>query len=220
MKTNKLEALPPDSQDFIITLCEAHPYKEVVQILALPKPDGLAIHTSVSALCRFYAAHNPKADEARLAEQLGKSLRQRRQSTPCAALTGILAIIENHILLELHRGKAIADLEPLIKLMTRLHRNYLAEEKFNHNRTQSESEADFLKQLRQEADPTPGTAGTTPEPDETFHEIPSNAPVIPQFAPKNEPENSTFPDPEIAPFNLFEDPDPIPTLFRDEWNTI
>ena len=152
MKTNKLEALPGEIKSLIITLCEVHPYKKVVEILARPKPDGLAINTSASALCRFYSAHHPGADDARLAEQLGKSLRIRRQSTPAAALTGILATLENHILLELSRGKAIADLESTIKLMTRVHRNYLAEEKFNHKRGTFHTRADYLKHLELEAD--------------------------------------------------------------------
>ncbi|MGN6386145.1 MAG: hypothetical protein ACTHMT_07885, partial [Verrucomicrobiota bacterium] len=48
--------------------------------------------------------------------------------TPGAALLTILVAVENHILVELSRGKSITDLDPHFKHLTRLHRLHLANE--------------------------------------------------------------------------------------------
>jgi hypothetical protein len=149
MKMNKFEQLSPEDRQRIFALCENHPYEKVVTLLAKPRPEGLALNTSVAALCRFYTVWNPLASQTRLAGQLGKTIRIRRQSTPAAVLTGVLAVLENHLLLELNRGKAILDLEKQINLMTRVHRAYISEETLNHKRGAFNSRADYFKHLEQ-----------------------------------------------------------------------
>ena len=85
MKANKFDQLSPEDQHHIIDLCNHNTYPKVVQILAQPRPEGLALNTSVPALCRFYTSWNPINQQAKLMEQLGKSLRVCRQATPLAA---------------------------------------------------------------------------------------------------------------------------------------
>ena len=125
MKLNKFDSLSHEDKQFIITLCENHTYTEAVKILAQPKPDGLEFQTSPAALCRFYTAHSDLETNAELADQLTRTL---YHGTPGAALLTILAAVENHILVELSRGKSITDLDPHFKHLTRLHRLHLANE--------------------------------------------------------------------------------------------
>jgi hypothetical protein len=125
MKLNKFDSLSTEDKQFIITLCENHTYTEAVKILAQPKPDGLEFQTSPAALCRFYTAHSDLETNAELADQLTKTL---YRGTPGAALLTILAAVENHILVELSRGKSITDLDSHFKHLTRLHRLHLANE--------------------------------------------------------------------------------------------
>jgi hypothetical protein len=125
MKLNKFDSLSHEDKQFIITLCEKHTYTEAVKILAQPKPEGLDFQTSPAALCRFYTAHSQLEINAELADQLTETL---HRATPGAALRTILAAVENHILVELSRGKSITDLDPHFKHLTRLHRLHLANE--------------------------------------------------------------------------------------------
>jgi hypothetical protein len=161
MKLNTFASLSIADQRYIIALCQNNTYSDVVAILARPKPEGLAFHTTVEALCRFYTDFNPLAIEARLAEQLGKTLRIQRQATPGAALTGILAVIENQVLLQLNRGTAPLGLEPTIKLMIRVHRAYIAEEtlyrKCKHweHKTDYFNHEELIEKLADQPDFTP-----------------------------------------------------------------
>jgi hypothetical protein len=125
MKLNKFDSLSHEDKQFIITLCQNHTYTEAVKILAQPKPEGLDFQTSPAALCRFYTAHSELETNAELADQLTKTL---YHGSPGAALLTILAAVENHILVELSRGKSITDLDPHFKHLTRLHRLHLANE--------------------------------------------------------------------------------------------
>src|SRR5436190_7060482 len=145
MKSNKFDHLPPEDQHHIIDLCNQHEYKKVVNILAQPRPDGLAINTSVPALCRFYTSWNPLNQQAKLMEQLGKSLRVCRHATPLASLTGIVAILENNVLKQLSEGKDAVDLEKQINIMTRVHRAFISEETLNHKRGPFDSRSTYFK---------------------------------------------------------------------------
>jgi len=151
MKANKFDQLPPEDQHHIIDLCNKHGYAKVVGILAQPRPDGMALNTSTSALCRFYTQWNPVNQQARLMEQLGKSLRVCRQATPLASLTGVLAILENNVLKQLHDGKAAADLEKEINIMTRVHRAFISEETLNHKRGPFDSRSTYFKHVELQA---------------------------------------------------------------------
>src|SRR4051794_9045819 len=106
MKANKFDQLSPEDQHHIIHLCNHNTYPKVVEMLAKPRPEGLALNTSVSAVCRFYTSWNPINQQAKLMEQLGKSPRVCRQATPLASPTGVLAILENNVLQQLSDGKS------------------------------------------------------------------------------------------------------------------
>ena len=190
MKLNKFDALSTEEQKQVIALCETHTYSEAVQILAQPKPDGLDFRTSPAALCRFYTAHSPLTIEAQLAHQLTKTLATYRNSNPGAALLTILAAVENHILVELSRGKSISDLDPLLKHLIRLHRLHLASEKLALKRQPTEPDFSWLNDPPTEplahpapdADPAPAPNSDTNS--EIFRNNPPKTPVIPQIPPK------------------------------------
>ena len=148
MKTNKFDQLSPEDQHHIIDLCNRNTYPKAVELLAKPRPEGLALNTSVSALCRFFTTWNPINQQAKLMEQLGKSLRVCRQATPVASLTGVLAILENNLLKQLSDGKPAEDLEKQINLMTRVHRAFITEESLNHKRGHFNSRADYFKHIQ------------------------------------------------------------------------
>jgi hypothetical protein len=151
MKANKFDQLSPEDQHHIIDLCNKHGYAKVVGILAQPRPEGMALNTSTSALCRFYTQWNPVNQQARLMEQLGKSLRVCRQATPLASLTGVLAILENNVLKQLQDGRAAADLEKEINIMTRVHRALISEETLNHKRGPFDSRSTYFKHVELQA---------------------------------------------------------------------
>jgi hypothetical protein len=217
MKLNTFASLSIADQRYIIALCQNNTYSDVVAILARPKPEGLAFLTTVEALCRFYTDFNPLAIEARLAEQLGKTLRIQRQATPGAALTGILAVIENQVLLQLNRGTAPLDLEPTIKLMIRVHRAYIAEEtlyrKCKHweHKTDYFNHEELIEQLADQPDFTPIAASdstpstpSTPSTESTDSipctesTTPSNIEPFP--APTTDSHSTSFRnDPSITP---------------------
>jgi hypothetical protein len=174
MKLNKFDSLSHEDKQFIITLCEKHTYTEAVKILAQPKPEGLDFQTSPAALCRFYTAHSELNTNAELAELLTQTL---HRATPGAALLSILAAVENHILVELSRGKSITDLEPHFKHLTRLHRLHLANENLK------------LKQANLTPQPPKPR-----QPDFTRIELPaSQQPSQPTTQPSAEPASDSLP---------------------------
>jgi hypothetical protein len=193
MKLNKFDSLSHEDKQFIITLCENHTYTEAVKILAQPKPDGLDFQTSPAALCRFYTAHSELETNAQLADQLTKTL---YHGTPGAALLTILAAVENHILVELSRGKSITDLDAHFKHLTRLHRLHLANENLKLKQASLASHApktrkpDFTpinEPALGRTGASPVTAGASPavacapKNSDSFRNNPPNPSVIPQF---------------------------------------
>jgi hypothetical protein len=174
MKLNKFDSLSQEDKQFIITLCQNHTYTEAVQILAQPKPEGLDFQTSPAALCRFYTANSELEINAELADQLTKTI---YRGTPGAALLTILAAVENHILVELSRGKSITDLDPHFKHLARLHRLHLANENLK------------LKQANLTPQPPKPR-----QPDFTRIEQPaSQQPSQPTSQPSAEPASSSLP---------------------------
>jgi hypothetical protein len=209
MKLNKFDSLSHEDKQFIITLCENHTYTEAVKILAQPKPEGLDFQTSPAALCRFYTAHSELETNAELADILTQTL---HRATPGAALLSILAAVENHILVELSRGKSITDLDSHFKHLTRLHRLHLANENLKLKQANLAPQPPKPRQpdfTRIEEPSIPPTAQPSAEPassslplsladldllekmlddamknSESFRNNPANPSVIPQISPK------------------------------------
>ena len=75
-KISKLKALPFPDQKVIFRLCETHSYPDVCKIIAQPRtqPDGLAIETNPSALCRFNQAYGWLAGDTQLLQQFADIL--------------------------------------------------------------------------------------------------------------------------------------------------
>jgi hypothetical protein len=209
MKLNKFDSLSHEDKQFIITLCQNHTYTKAVQILAQPKPEGLEFQTSPAALCRFYTAHSDLDTNAELAGILTQTL---HRATPGAALLTILAAVENHILVELSRGKSITDLDPHFKHLTRLHRLHLANENLKLKQANlapqppKTRQPDFTR-IEQPASQQPSQPAAEPASNslplsladldllekmldeamknsESFRNNPPNPSVIPQISPK------------------------------------
>src|SRR5947209_1258634 len=91
------KSLPPEDQKQILDLCANHTYDEVLEILARPRPEGLQLKTSYSALCRFNCSHNADVRQATVLDQAAASLQYLRQRGSGSFRTGILTILESRI---------------------------------------------------------------------------------------------------------------------------
>ena len=56
-KRSKFSSLSPEDQQK--TFSRKHTYEQMVEIIGKPRPEGLALKTSVTALCRFNVHNNP-----------------------------------------------------------------------------------------------------------------------------------------------------------------
>jgi hypothetical protein len=56
------DKLPAPEQNHIIALCQDRTYKQVLAIIGQPRPEGLGIHASESALSRFHARFHAPSD--------------------------------------------------------------------------------------------------------------------------------------------------------------
>src|SRR5688500_4691478 len=126
----KFTALPEDDRHLILKLCSAHPYHEVVDLLRQPRTaGGLNIHTSTSALCRFFTGTNPDPDRALLA-QIAAATTIRHEQHANAFLGAIRATVEARVLEHLRSGRALADMEKDFKFLRTAESLYLADAKF------------------------------------------------------------------------------------------
>src|SRR4051812_49691349 len=94
---SKLRNLSPQDQQYVLDLCQDRRYEDVVPILAQPRPVGLAIKTSVSALCRFYNQVNPLGLRADVTSQLADGLQLRQHLSGAAFDEAILTIVQVHL---------------------------------------------------------------------------------------------------------------------------
>src|SRR5205085_179765 len=127
------KSLPPEDQEHILSLCATHPYHEVIEILARPRPEGLQLKTSYSALCRFNCSHNADARKAAVLNQAASSLQYVRQQGSGSFRTAILTVLETRILEALREGKPIADLKDEFSVLKDFKKGFLAEEKWRHD---------------------------------------------------------------------------------------
>src|SRR6187431_2029447 len=91
------KALPQEDQQRVLALCVNHTYDEVLDIIARPRPEGLQLKTSYSALCRFNCSHSEDARKAAVVNQAASSLQYIRQAGSGSVRTAILLMLENRI---------------------------------------------------------------------------------------------------------------------------
>lgn len=127
------KSLPPEDQTHILNLCANHTYDEVLEILARPRPEGLQLKTSYSALCRFNCAHNAEVRKATVLNQAAASLQYVRQRGSGSFRTAILAMIESRIFEALRAGQSIVDLKDDLAALKDVQKGFLAEEKWRHD---------------------------------------------------------------------------------------
>src|ERR1043165_2074648 len=66
---DRLSNLPPEDRVKLDTWLIAHPYRTVLQLVAAPRPEGLALKTTLRALSKYYNKYlrpNPAAELAEL----------------------------------------------------------------------------------------------------------------------------------------------------------
>jgi hypothetical protein len=125
-------ALPPEDQQRIIALCNEHTYDQVVEIVARPRPEGLQLKTSSSALCRFYCSYNSAARKAALLDQTASSLQYIRLAGSGALPTAILSLMETTLFESLRSGTPLAKLKREFAILRDYQKGFLAEERYRH----------------------------------------------------------------------------------------
>src|SRR5262245_57704252 len=91
------KALPQEDQQRILYLCAQHTYDEVLEIISRPRPEGLQLKTSYSALCRFNCSQNAEARKAVVINQAAASLQYVRQRASGSLPTAILGLLETRL---------------------------------------------------------------------------------------------------------------------------
>src|SRR5690349_12372537 len=127
---SKFKALSPQDQDHIFELCQNNTFEKVVEILEKPRPEGLALKTSYSALRRFYLQYNPHVQAAKILDQYAHGLRIQHQASEGSLSSAILLHIESRVLEALKNGKPIADLHSEIKTMLNVQKAFITMEKW------------------------------------------------------------------------------------------
>jgi hypothetical protein len=161
---SKLQNLSPEDQQYILDLCQDRRYEDVVPLLAQPRPVGLSIKTSVSALCRFYNRVNPLGLRAEITGQLADGLQIRQDLSGPAFNSALLTLVQVHLLDSLKNGKSVEELQSSFRTLHNLQRNCLAFEKLRagtddqiaaihqHDEAIAENQPDFT-----EIAPTPAS---------------------------------------------------------------
>ena len=137
------KSLPEEDQQRILDLCSTHTYDDVLEIIARPRPEGLQIKSSASALCRFNCSRSAEARKASVISQNASGLQYIRQDSSGSVRTGILAMIENRIFEALRSGQPISDLQDEFSALKEVHKGFLAEEKWRH-----EPDVDAKKEVK------------------------------------------------------------------------
>jgi hypothetical protein len=127
---SQFRQLPPEDQQRIIELCAQHPYEKAAEILARPRPEGLQLKTSKSALCRFNKVWSKEAEKIATLNQLATTLQIHRHESGAALQAGILSLVESYIFQKLSDGTPPAELKTDFAILKDLTKNFLAAEKF------------------------------------------------------------------------------------------
>ncbi len=127
---SKFKALPATDQEWIFQLCQNNTFEKAVEVLEKPRPEGLALKTSYSAVRRFYLQYNPDAQQAQTLSQYAKSLRIQHQDAKGNFDSAILLHVQKRILEALAGGRAVSDLQTEIKTLINLQKVFMATEKW------------------------------------------------------------------------------------------
>src|SRR5262245_3370322 len=127
------KTLPPEDQQHILSLCATHTYDEVLEIIARPRPEGLQLKTSYSALCRFNCSSNADARKAAIVDQTAASLQYVRQAGSGSVRTGIVSLLETRVFEALRDGKPVSELKDEFSVLKDFHKGFLAEEKWRRD---------------------------------------------------------------------------------------
>jgi hypothetical protein len=153
-KRSKFSSLSQEDQQKIFSLWGKHTYKQMVEIIAKPRPEGLALKTSVTALCRFNVNHNPALHEIEIDRQLAHALQVRGQASGNAMLCGIISLVEQRVFKYLSRGDAVENLMPQLRVITTLNRTLISRDKWQQDQGVDMELAveDYRKNLERESD--------------------------------------------------------------------
>lgn len=124
------KSLPEEDQQRILDLCSNHTYDEVLEIIERPRPEGLQLKTSYSALCRFYCTRSAQARQTTILEQAAASLQYVRQSASGSFRTAILGILETRLFTALRAGQPVADLKDEFNVFKDFQKGFIAEERW------------------------------------------------------------------------------------------
>src|SRR5688572_11189742 len=149
---SKFALLPPEDQKRVIELCDQHTYHEALDIIALPRPEGLQLQSSYGALVRFYASYNQHARAAHLLGQSARTVQLTRQAHPGALRGGILTMVESRIFEALRNNVPISELSAEFAILKDFHKGFLSEEKW---RTEKDSTANSDWSLHLSSSPNP-----------------------------------------------------------------
>ncbi len=125
MQKSIFQTLSPDDRNQIIALCENHTYQQVLEMIAKPKSDGgMNIHSSVSALCRFYVRHHPLAQRIIIDSQLAEAMDETFFESGDAYFRGIISMTQQRLFASLCEGQSVDKLSPTYRLLLALRRDY------------------------------------------------------------------------------------------------
>ncbi len=149
---SKFALLPAEDQKRVIELCDQHTYHEALDIIALPRPEGLQFQSSYGALVRFYSSYNQHARAAHLLGQSARTVQLSRQAHPGALRGAILTMVESRIFEALRNNVPISELSTEFALLQDFHKGFLSEEKW---RTEKDSNANSDWSLHLSSSPNP-----------------------------------------------------------------
>ena len=150
-RKNKFEQLTPEDQQFILNLCAQTTYAKACEILARPRPEGLAFHTGISSLCRFCTTYDPDAAQTMSLGQYSKMLQVRKQADGAAHTEALLLLTQNRLLEALRNGKAIADLSKEFRAFWNTHKTFLAEHKWRSSLNDEQLRKDYWRYVEDAA---------------------------------------------------------------------
>ena len=121
-KNCKFYALSTEDRQQILRWCDQHSYERAVELAAKPRPEGLGLQTSISAVQRFYATYTPLAYTTDVVNQLAQVLQGRAQIHGDSFRNAILHTVETFIIQGLMAGKELTELNSHFRVMFNLHR--------------------------------------------------------------------------------------------------
>ena len=122
-KNSKFHSLSPEDRQQILRWCEEFTYEEAVEKCALPRPEGLDLQTSVSAIQRFYASYSPLCYDGDVLLQCARAARSKQLThDPEVFREVILNVVEQRIFAALLARKPLREISSEFRILFGLHR--------------------------------------------------------------------------------------------------